>query len=325
MPRQARIDIPGQLYHVMARGIERREIFLDEEDRCDFKERISVWLAKTKAKCLAWSLMPNHFHFLVLRGERPLAELMHHAMTGYAINFNIRHRRVGHLFQNRYKAVICDLEGYLLELVPYIHLNPLRARLVKGLVGLETYEWCGHRALVGGLRDDILDREALLTHFGACEQAAVEKYMRILAERAADRTGPDLSGGGLARSFGGANSVLRVFRAGEKVFSDQRVLGESEFVESVLRAAGESVKEVKKSRAEILAEVENATGIPRRDIFRRTRERGPAQARAVYCYLCKEIRESGAQLARELGIGQSAVSRLAARGRTFAEKLGIVI
>ena len=125
MPRQARIDIPGQLYHVMSRGIERGCIFLDEEDYEDFRERIAVWLNKAEAKCLAWCLMPNHFHFLVLRGARPLSEMMHRAMTGYAINFNLRHRRAGHLFQNRYKAIICDLEEYLLELVPYIHLKCL--------------------------------------------------------------------------------------------------------------------------------------------------------------------------------------------------------
>lgn len=100
MPRQARIDVPGQVYHVMARGIERGRIFLGEDDYADFRARIGVWLKRSGAKCLAWCMMPNHFHFLVLRGERPLSELMHHAMTGYAINFNLRHGRAGHLFQN---------------------------------------------------------------------------------------------------------------------------------------------------------------------------------------------------------------------------------
>lgn len=101
MPRKARIDIPGQLYHVMSRGIERRRIFIDDEDYADFRDRTALWLKRSGGKCLAWSLMPNHFHFLFLRGERPLSELMHHVMTGYAVNFNLRHRRAGHLFQNR--------------------------------------------------------------------------------------------------------------------------------------------------------------------------------------------------------------------------------
>ena len=76
MPRQARIDVPGQMYHVMSRGIERGRIFIDEEDYADFLERIAVWLNKSGGKCLAWCLMPNHFHFLVLRGARPLSEIV---------------------------------------------------------------------------------------------------------------------------------------------------------------------------------------------------------------------------------------------------------
>ena len=86
MPRQARIDIAGQLYHVMSKGIERREIFNDEKDYADFLERVGVWLKKSGGKCLAWCLIPNHFHFLILRGERPLSEVMHHVMTGYAVS-----------------------------------------------------------------------------------------------------------------------------------------------------------------------------------------------------------------------------------------------
>ena len=140
MPRQARIDIPGQMYHVMSRGIERGQIFIDDDDYVDFVERVGGWLKKGGGKCLAWCLIPNHFHFLILRGLRPLSEIMHHVLTGYAVNFNGRHRRAGHLFQNRYKAIICDAEEYLLELVPYIHLNPLRANLVKNLEELEGYK-----------------------------------------------------------------------------------------------------------------------------------------------------------------------------------------
>ena len=319
MPRQARIDIPGQFYHVMSRGIERRRIFVDEEDYRDFRDRISVWLNKSGGKCLAWCLMPNHFHFLVLRGTRPLSEIMHHAMTGYAINFNLRHQRAGHLFQNRYKSIICDLEEYLLELVPYIHLNPLRARLVKDLEDLKNYKWCGHAAVVSGARDGILDRGELLEHFGMEEAEAIAKYARVMSEKASEAL-RELSGGGLVRSFGGVSAVLRAFRAGEKVLSDQRVLGGSGFVEAVLKAAGETIDKENKTRGEILTEVEKMTGVSRVDIFRRSRERGPASARAVYCYRCKEeAGASGTDLKRELGMTQGAVSKLVTKGRSLVE------
>lgn len=323
MPRQARIDVPGQVYHVMARGIERGRIFLGEDDYADFRDRISVWLNRSGAKCLAWCLMPNHFHFLVLRGERPLSELMHHAMTGYAINFNLRHGRAGHLFQNRYKAIICDFNAYFMELVPYVHLNPLRARLAGDTVGLAAYKWCGHRAALGGGEDGILDRDALLQYFGDSEGEAVSEYRRIMEEKAGAASQRNLSGGGLVRSLGAGRAASQT---DGKTFSDQRILGEGDFVEGVLRRAGQALQKEKKSRAEVLAEVEAATGMSREDILRRTREHGPAAARALYCYLCRE--ESGgtlSELPKELGITQSAVSKLASKGRLLAGRMKIVI
>lgn len=315
MPRTARIDVPGQVYHVISRGIERRELFYKEEDYLDFTARLSTWLAQTGAKCLAWCLMPNHFHLLVLRGDRPLSERMHHVMTGYAVSFNLRHQRAGHLFQNRYKAMICSMDEYFMELVPYIHLNPLRANLVKDLAGLEGYKWCGHRAAMGGGKDGVLQRDILLARFGDTEPEAVRKYLSAMVEKAESMTGRDMSGAGMPRDFGG-----------EAASFDQRVLGGSDFLESVLRAAGEKMGRVKKGREEVLAAVEAATGVSRSDIMRRTRERGPARARAIFCYLCRE--ECGiccTELAREMGICQSAVSKLASKGRFLAESAKIVI
>jgi len=117
MPRKPRIDFPGHFYHVISRGIERREIFVEEGDYEDFLHRLKKALNQTGAKCLAFSLLPNHFHLLCLRGTRPLAELMRRLMTGYAVSFNLRYQRAGHLFQNRYKAVLCERDSYLMELL----------------------------------------------------------------------------------------------------------------------------------------------------------------------------------------------------------------
>ena len=295
---------------------------MDEGDYADFKGRIALWLNRSGGKCLAWCLMPNHFHFLVLRGALPLSEMMHHVMTGYAVNFNLRHRRAGHVFQNRYKAIICDLEEYLLELVPYIHLNPLRARLVKALAGLDKYKWCGHAAVVADVADGLLDRKELLSRLGDGERSAVEKYIRGMAEKARN-AGRDLSGGGLSRSFGGERTVLKEFRVRDRLRSDQRILGGSDFVEAVLKTAGESMGKDTKSRSEVLGEVESMTGITKEDIFRRTRERGPAHARAVYCYLCtKDAGISGSELMRELGLSSGGVSKLVAKGRVLVEESG---
>lgn len=326
MPRQARIDIPGQLYHVMSRGIERREIFLNEEDYADFIERMGGWLKKSGGKCLAWCLIPNHFHFLLLRGDRPLSEVMHHVMTGYAVNFNGRHRRAGHLFQNRYKAIICDAEEYLLGLVPYIHLNPLRAKLVVNLEELEKYKWCGHACAVTSAPDEVLDREALLGHFSGDEETAIEQYKALMKEKAADSAAADLSGGGLLRSLCGVRNSLPGLRPGRKERSDPRILGEGDFVEAILRAANENLEIPMKSREELLKAVERSTGVPRKEILRPSHRWAPAHARALYCYLCKEKGGvSGSELGMQLKIGQSAVSRLVAKGREYTETQKLVI
>ncbi|MBW1717298.1 MAG: transposase, partial [Deltaproteobacteria bacterium] len=149
MPRHARLDAPGVLQHVMARGIERRKIFWDDKDRTSFLERLALILEETQTQCYAWALIPNHFHLLLRTGPTPLSTVMRRLMTGYAVTFNLRHRRAGHLFQNRYKSVVCEEDPYLLELIRYIHLNPLRAKLVNDLKELDKYLWTGHSALVG--------------------------------------------------------------------------------------------------------------------------------------------------------------------------------
>ncbi|MDP2865922.1 MAG: transposase [Elusimicrobiota bacterium] len=273
-----------------------------------------------------WCLMPNHFHFLVLRGERPLSEIMHHMLTGYAVNFNGRHHRAGHLFQNRYKAILCDLEEYLLELVPYIHLNALRAGLVRNLGELGNYKWCGHGAVITGVSDGIMDRDELLSHFGGDEKTAVDKYREVMAEKAQECKRVNLDGGGLIRSLGGMNNALMALRSGEKVFSDQRVLGGGDFVEAVLKAVDADAGSDLKGREELLSDVEKHTGVARRVILSTIRDRVPARARAVYCYLCRERGGvSCMELKRELGISQSGVSKLTAKGRQLIESGKIVI
>ena len=152
MPRKARLDAPGVLHHIIVRGIERRKIFRDDSDRDDFLKRLGGILRKSQTPCFAWALMPNHFHLLLRTGLTPLSNVMRRLLTGYAVTFNLRHRRSGHLFQNRYKSIVCQEEAYLLELVRYIHLNPMRAKLVADLNALDRYRFCGHGPLMGKFR-----------------------------------------------------------------------------------------------------------------------------------------------------------------------------
>jgi len=131
MPRQSRLDAPETLHHVMVRGIERRALFRDDQDRADFVARLAALAEQGALTVYAWALLPNHAHLLVRTGIRPLPRSMRRLLTGYAGAFNRRHQRVGHLFQNRYKSIVVEEEPYLLELVRYLHLNPLRAGVVQ--------------------------------------------------------------------------------------------------------------------------------------------------------------------------------------------------
>ena len=144
MPRSARLDGPGVVHHVIIRGIERRKIFRDNKDRNDMMDRLADLLPATNTSCYAWAFLSNHAHFLARSGEKGLSTLMRRLLTGYAIGLNRRYRRHGHLFQNRYKSIICQEDIYLKELVRYIHLNPLRAKVVPDMRGLNRYKYCGH-------------------------------------------------------------------------------------------------------------------------------------------------------------------------------------
>ena len=149
MPRKARIDAAGALHHIIVRGIERRKIFWDDADRDSFVNRLGQVVIETHTDCFAWAMIPNHVHLLMRAGLTPIATVMRRLLTGYAVQFNRRHRRHGHLFQNRYKSILCQQDPYLLELVRYIHLNPLCAKLVPDYKSLKKFPYGGHCTLMG--------------------------------------------------------------------------------------------------------------------------------------------------------------------------------
>ncbi len=141
MARRARLDAEGTLHHVIIRGIEKKVIFADDIDREGFIKRMGQLALETGTKIFAFSLMSNHAHVLLRSGPLGLPQYMRGLLTGYAQSYNRRHKRRGYLFQNRYKSIICDEEVYFQELVRYIHLNPLRAGLVRKLKELDGYRW----------------------------------------------------------------------------------------------------------------------------------------------------------------------------------------
>ena len=318
MPRQPRLDTPGALHHIIGRGIERTKIFRKEEDRIDFINRLADLCGEGSIIVYAWVLMSNHYHLLVRTGKKPISDSMRRLLTGYVVNFNRRHKRYGHLFQNRYKSIICEDDPYLLELTRYVHLNPLRAGIVDSMKGLKRYKWTGHSVIMGKAKSDWQDVETVLAYFGRRRKEAIVKYEEFIRKGIGEGRRPELTGGGLIRSTGGWSQVLSLRRRGIQIRSDERMLGSSEFIERVLADAEQREKETLRLSREIpnlrefAKEISKRQDIKEAELLSGSRKRGVVKARKIFCQVVvKKAGYSGAEVARFLGISTSAVNRLA--------------
>ncbi len=321
MPRGPRLDAPGTLHHVIVRGIEKGRIVRDDQDRQAFVERLGRVAPLTRTSVYAWALLPNHVHLLVRSGTVGLPAFMRRLLTGYAITFNKRHERHGHLFENRYKSIVCDEDAYFRELVRYIHLNPLRAGLCSDLAELGRYPWCGHCAIAGSIRYVWQDRKHVLSWFGSRERYALAAYRRFVRDGMTQGRRPELVGGGLIRTLGGWAEVKAVRSRGDRVLSDPRVLGAGSFVERLLACDEGRLRRMHAS-VQRGAQVEQ--------LIRRTctsarihlgelqcggRRRGVATTRAKLArQLVGDYGITLADAARRLGVSTSAIAKILARG-----------
>ena len=321
MPRKARIDAPGALHHIMARGIEGRPIFKNDHDREDFIKRLASIIEETETICLAWALLPNHFHLLLISGPVPIAKVMLRLLTGYAVSYNLRHKRQGHLFQNRYKSILCQEEPYLLELVRYIHLNPIRASIVSDIKSLEKYPYCGHGTLMGKFENDWQDTKGVLRLFGKKTIHARRNYREFVIKGIQMGRREDLTGGGLIRSVGGWQNVnvMRKDKLWQK--SDERILGDGDFVEETLAASQENLehKYSLESRGYNLDKIADRVcellGLDRKDIWSPGKERYRVRARSLLCFWAsRELNVSQAELSRRFKLSATAISRSVKRG-----------
>jgi putative transposase len=326
MPRKSRIDAPGALHHVIGRGINRQDIFTDAKDYQAFLERLGNLLEDTKTSCYAWALIPNHFHLLLRTGNVPISNLMKKLLTGYAINFNRRHKRCGHLFQNRYKSILCQEDSYLLELVRYIHLNPLRAKLVKEYGGLSAYPYCGHGVVTGRRKVEWQNTEYILGLFGDKETNTRRNYSLFVRKGIEHGKRPDLTGGGLLRSQGGWAGVRALKESNDYQKGDERILGDGAFVKDVLEKAEENFREKYKLKAggynldKLIDRVSVITMLTRKEILDNARDRKRTEARSILCFWATDkLGVTQTESARILRLTQSAVSHAAGRGRVLVE------
>lgn len=320
MPRQARLDASGTLHHVIIRGIEKKPIVQDDVDRADFVDRMGKLALETKSPIYAWALMTNHAHILLRSGPKGLPGLMRRLLTGYASSFNRRHRRHGHLFQNRYKSIVCDEDTYFKELVRYIHLNPLRANLVSTLHSLDQYPWCGHSILLRAVKRPWQHCEHTLTWFGKSVGAARRAYRDFVREGIPQGRRSDLVGGGLVRSQGGWSQVMAMRKRKVRELYDERILGPGDFVERIIEEAEKDFQKSFKGNlsdkgiGEVIAKSCQASGVQIKELRSGSRRREVSELRSrLATDLVKKYGLSLAKAARHLGVSTSAIANLFGR------------
>ena len=332
MPRRARIDAPGALHHIICRGIERRKIFRNDADKDDFIDRLSRVLTETQTPCYAWALLSNHLHLLIRTGNAPVATIMRKVLTGYVVGFNRRYRRNGHLFHNRYKSILCQEDNYLLELVRYIHLNPLRSKLVGSIKELNTYVYAGHSVLMGKKKAEWQNINKVLGMFNRKVSLARRRYRDFVVKGIAMGRRPDLIGGGLIRSAGGWQAV-RAFRKNKThLKGDERMLGDSGFVLHVLNEQNERMERRFRLREQgydiekVIERVSKLFSLSKQDIINPSRRKQRVMARSVLCYwTIRELGMSGTELSQILRMGQSSVSRAVGRGEKLVNDMKLTL
>ena len=289
MARKPRVEFAGAFYHVICRGNQRQRIFHSDADRRYYLDRLEHYRERYGFTVYAYVLMANHVHLLIESGRVPLSKLMQGLQFTYTRYYNREYKEVGHLFQGRYKAILCERESYLLELVRYLHLNP--ARMGRSLDPWK-YRWSSHGAYLGKDSAVQVETSMVLGQLGKTLGEARRLYLRFMAE---------------GRQLGHQEDYYRAV--------DQRFLGGERFVEEIdRRSRGEREIEVPGPRAsfsQLLRLVAEEHGVNIQELVRAGRKRQWVRSRSMLVYLAREWgRISVKELGRRLHRDPSIISRL---------------
>jgi len=330
MPRQGRLHIPGGYYHVMGRGLERRRIFDQPEDKRDFLSRLGEGLERSQSQCFAWAIMSNHYHLLIRVSSEPLHKLMSPLLSGYATQYNYRKKRSGYVFQNRYKSILVDADNYLLELIRYIHLNPLKAKIVKSLSELDRFPWSGHAGLLGRHVQTWHSISDVLALFSKQAKSARTIYRQFVSDGIKNANHQDLSGGGLVRSYGGWEAVKYLRKEHEARIGDERILGDSGFVEAVLKNDNIDIDQRTKLHQQgwdisrLIDEVCAYCEVSPADIMKKGRQNNISNAKNLICYWGTQVLGlASSELTDYLKISQPSISKARKRGEDYCRQFGI--
>ena len=287
MSRKPRIEYEGAFYHVISRGNRKESIFLGDRDRERFLEKLKEYKKRYGFILYSYALMNNHIHLLLETKRAPLSKIMQGILQSHTQWHNRRYNTVGHLFQGRYKAILCDKDSYLLQLVRYIHLNPLRA----GIKDPMDYIWTSHRLYLGYNSSELVNTWLVLSQFSRNKDRARRLYKEFICE-------------GLDE---GEDMEFYKIRS-------QRILGDEGFYEEVINITKERVdmidrimKEV--SLNDVLAMVEKLTGVTKEPLRGKVRNGEVIKARSLFIHLSRLYTKSpGIEIAKYLNREPGALS-----------------
>jgi len=288
MARKPRVEFDGAFYHVIVRGNQRQRTFQDDQDRQIYLQRLEHYRQRYGFRLYAYVLMANHVHLLVETKSVGLSKIMHGIQGSYTQSYNRRHRKIGHLFQGRYKAILCDRDAYLLELVRYIHLNPARLKVPDDPW---RYRWSSHGSYLGQPRAVKVDAEEVLRQFSLTPGAARRAYEKFMQE--------GLNQGHEERYY-------------ETI--DQRFLGEERFLSQVAERSEAQEIQIRGEKvgfARLLDTISEAHDIEAQMLLRVGRQRQWVATRAQLVYLARQwCGLTARELSRRLHRDASMISRL---------------
>lgn len=289
MARQLRIEYEGAFYHVTSRGNQREKIFWDDKDKEEFKKILKRTKERYGYLLHAYVLMDNHYHLLMETPHANIKQVMQNINTSYTVYVNKKHKRAGHLFQGRYKAFIVDKESYLMELSRYIHLNPVRAGIVKRP---EDHKWSSYREYIFRSRQEtITDTEDTLYTFAKKRAIAIKKYQEFVKE-------------GISKPSPFKKAVGSVL--GDEAFREKVI----RYVKGILDKT--EIPEIKKIETrhtieEIIKAVAEYYGIKKEELQKR--KKATERQRKIAIYLCKTLSgDKNAEVGKLFGITLQAVT-----------------
>ena len=302
MPRKPRIEFDGAFYHVIVRGNQKQKIFRQPSDRQRYLQTISQYKTRYRFHLYAYVLMDNHVHLLVETRAVPLSKVLQGINQSYTMHFNRTYGTVGHLFQGRYKAILCDRDNYLLALIKYIHMNPVRAKVVETP---GRYAWSSHRAYVG--KDDggsLVDRDVVLCLFSERRSSALQRYREFMEEES-----------GLKR--GDVYATI-----------DQRIQGSETFAARIFdKHVDVPVRKWKKDHTleHIARGVKHLHGITRRELQSSHRERRLTKARALFSLSAAAAGHRLVDVAGFLNKEPASVAEYAKKRKDLGGEIGALI